>query len=67
MHLYENLKEIQPQNSQKTFKIVDVISLILTKVKTEALKKIRNYDSNINDKDIKWVVTVPAIWRNQSK
>jgi molecular chaperone DnaK (HSP70) len=47
--------------------IVDVISLILTKVKTEALKKIRNYDSNINDKDIKWVVTVPAIWSDINK
>ena len=67
MHLYENKGEIQPQNSQKKFKIIIIISKILTEVKTEALKKIKSYDSTINDNDIKWVVTVPAIWSNSSK
>ena len=67
MHLYENLTEIQPQNSQEKFPLEIIISKILTEVKTEALKKIKNYDSNIKDKDIKWVVTVPAIWKDGSK
>ena len=67
MHLYENLSEIQPQNSQKKFNILIIISKILNVVKTEALKKIRSYDSKINDNEIKWVVTVPAIWSNKNK
>ena len=58
MHLYENLTEIQPQNSQKKFPIFIIISKILTEVKWEAIKKIQSYDSNIKDNDIKWVVTV---------
>ena len=67
MHLYENLTEIQPKNSQKKFLILIIISKILTEVKSEALKKIQSYDKNIKDNDIKWVVTVPAIWDNQNK
>jgi len=67
MHLYENKTEIQPQNSQDKFPILIIISKILTEVKTEALKKIRCYNNNIKDEDIKWVVTVPAIWSNINK
>ena len=67
MHLYENSFEIQPQNSQEKFDINIIISKILTEVKKEALKKIKTYDSNINENDIKWVVTVPAIWSDVSK
>ena len=67
MHLYENKTEIQTENSQEKFPIFLIISKILTEVKTRALQKIKNYDENIKDKDIKWVVTVPAIWSNQNK
>lgn len=67
MHLYENKTEIQPENSQEKFPIFLIISKVLTEVKTRALQKIKNYDKNIKDKDIKWVVTVPAIWSNQNK
>ena len=67
MHLYENKTEIQPENSQEKFPIFLIISKILTEVKTRALQKIKSYDENIKDKDIKWVVTVPAIWSNQNK
>ena len=67
MHLYENKTEIQPENSQEKFPIFLIISKILTEIKTRALQKIKSYDENIKDKDIKWVVTVPAIWSNQNK
>ena len=67
MHLYENKTEIQPENSDEKFPINIIIAKILTEVKTEALNKIKNYDENINDNDIKWVVTVPAIWNDINK
>ena len=67
MHLYENLTEIEPQNSQKKFPIIIIISKILAEVKKEAVFKIKSYDENITENDIKWVVTVPAIWNNQNK
>ena len=67
MHLYENKTEIKPENSQDKFPILIIISKILTEVKKEALKKIQCYNKNIKDEDIKWVVTVPAIWSNINK
>ena len=67
MHLYQNLREIQPQNSESNFPIGIIISKILTEVKEEAIHKIQNYDSVIQNKDIKWVVTIPAIWSDVSK
>ena len=68
MRLYKNERRIKANNdSQKELDIDLVISKILTKIKEIALKEIMSLRSGIEEKDIKWRVTVPAIWSNKSK
>ena len=67
MSLYGKSTEIKPYNTNKKYKLVDVISKLLEFIKNEAIKTIKEKRPNINEKKIKWVVTVPAIWTESQK
>ena len=68
MRLYKNETRIKANNdNQIEFDIDIVISKILKKIKEIALKEISSLRPSIQEKDIKWRVTVPAIWSNKSK
>lgn len=68
MHLYHDETNIKSNNKNKIIlPLVSVISKIFIKIKEIALKEIKSKKSTINETDIKWIVTVPAIWKNKSK
>ena len=67
MNLYEHKKWISSQNSDLQLPIVFVIQKFLEEIKKVAFQKIREIQIGINEKDIKWVVTVPAIWNDYEK
>ena len=67
MRLYNNEKEIAADNRDSKQSLSFVISKILIKIKEEALKAIRARNPVILDSEIEWKVTVPAIWKNESK
>lgn len=67
MHLYHKKKEIKAQNTNKTLPLVIVIQKVLEKLKELSLEQLVKLWNNIDEKKIKWVVTVPAIWGNFEK
>lgn len=68
MQLYNDKTEINADNNNSiTLPLSSVISKFLIKIKEIALKDIKNKRSTINESDIIWKLTVPAIWRNKSK
>lgn len=67
MNLYENKNTIQPQNESSSYSLDIIISKVLIYVKTEAIKSIKANRPNIDNKKIRWVVTVPAIWNETQK
>ena len=69
MHIYENKSSIKSQNSGKELPLKIVIQRILEKIKEIAIKQISIYRPNLlrqTDK-IKWVVTVPSIWKENQR
>ena len=68
MKLYEDKIQIAASNNNHYVLDLDiVISKILIKVKDEAINAIKAIRPSINECDIYWKVTVPAIWKNKSK
>ena len=67
MNLYSRSKTIKAFNSGKSFDLVKVIQKVLEKIKQLAIEELRKLRNNINESNIKWVVTVPAIWENFQK
>lgn len=68
MKLYKNETRIKANNNDKIELDIDlVISKILLKIKEIALKEIRSLRPTIEESNIAWRVTVPAIWSNKSK
>ena len=69
MELYKNKNEIAPQNCENNnmMPLAMVISRIISKLKNDALSDIKSRDPLIEESDIDWRVTVPAIWDNASK
>lgn len=69
MNLYSNNNFIVPENSSKKFHLYLIISKILEYIKEEAFKAVNAgiWDNKITKDDIKWVVTVPAIWNLSQK
>ena len=67
MELYKNKKEILADNGSVKLPLAIVISKILRKIKEKALKDIKAREPLISENDIEWKVTVPAIWKNESK
>lgn len=67
MNLYEDKKTITSDNGSSTFPIEDIIAKVLEYVKNEAIKTIKSNKPKIKEDQIKWVVTVPAIWKLSQK
>lgn len=67
MNLYSNQNIIRPENCIRQFNIIDIIAKVLIFVKKEALREIKNKRTKINEENIKYVVTVPAIWNEKQK
>ena len=67
MNLYEKKTKIQAENSAKILSLELVIQRVLEKLKELAIKDIKTKRPNLNDNNIKWVVTVPAIWEEFQK
>ena len=67
MNLYKKIYKIKSTNGKEA-NIEKIISKILKEVSKEAISQIRrNNDKTIKKEDIKWVVTIPAIWEEKSK
>ena len=67
MNLYKKIYKIKSQRG-KEVDIDIVISKILEEISAKALtqiKRVMNY--SVKKEDIKWVLTVPAIWEEKSK
>ena len=62
MNLYEGSYKIKPQNNSIEYPLEDIISKILKYIKEEAIKSIHDNNPKIKLEQIKYVVTVPAIW-----
>ena len=67
MHLYEKQKTIKSSNSDKTLPLKLVIQIVLEKIKNLCLEQLKKSWNNIEESNIKWVVTVPAIWGDFEK
>ena len=61
MHLYERKKEIKACNSDKVLPLELVIQKVLEKLKDLCVEQLQK-SWKIEESNIKWVVTVPAIW-----
>ena len=67
MNLYKKNYIIKSTNDREA-NIELIITKILKEVSKKAIEQIhRKHDQNINREDIKWVVTIPAIWEEKSK
>jgi len=66
MSLYEKKTEIQAKNSSKLFPLKLVIQRVLEKLKDIAIEEIKKHRPLVQD-NIKYVVTVPAIWEEFQK
>ena len=67
MHLYRKEKLIKSSNSNKTLPIIEVIQKILEKLKDLCIDQLTKSWNDIQETNIKWVVTVPAIWGDFEK
>jgi len=66
MNLYEKKTEIQAKNSEKILPLKLVIERILEKLKGMAIGEIKKHRPSVQN-NIKYVVTVPAIWEEFQK
>ena len=67
MNLYKKIYIIKSTNGKEA-NIENIIAKILKEVSKAAISQIkRNSDETIKKEDIKWVVTIPAIWEEKSK
>lgn len=67
MNLYNHKNKIQSNNSTLELDLYLVIQKFLEQIRNEAIKTIKNLGHEIKDEEIKWIVTVPAIWNNFEK
>ena len=51
----------------KPMAALDVLSIVLRYLKEAILKKVRLQKTDIADDDVKYVITVPAIWSDAAK
>ena len=68
MNLYKKNNKIKSTNG-KEIEIKTIISKILKKVSDEAMNQINrnNKKNKLTKNEIRWVVTIPAIWEEESK
>ena len=66
MNLYHKIYTIKSTNGKEA-NIELIISKILKKISDNAISQIERSGFHINKENIKWVVTIPAIWEEKSK
>ena len=67
MNLYNKIYRIKSTNGKEE-DIEKIISIILSKISNEAINQIERDNGKKFEKDeIKWVVSIPAIWEEKSK
>ena len=67
MNLYKKIYDVKSTNGREV-NIESIISKILEEVSKNAVNQIRKKNNmEIKKEDIKWVVTIPAIWEERSK
>ena len=66
MNLYKKIYTVKSTNG-KEIDIQLIISKILKKVSEHALSQLQRANNTIKKEDIKWIVTIPAIWEEKSK
>lgn len=54
-------------DKRKKMEAMKVFSSAICYLKDQLLTQCINQFTNINDSDINWVITVPAIWNDRSK
>ena len=67
MHLYQKKTAIKSSNSSKSLPIKIVIQKILDELRDICIKQLEKSWKDIQETNIKWVVTVPAIWGDFEK
>ena len=67
MHLYQKKTTIKSSNSNKSLPIKIVIEKILDKLREICIEQLVKSWEDIQETNIKWVVTVPAIWGDFEK
>ena len=68
MKLYNNKWKIQANNDSKFFDLEKIITKVLIAIKNKSLNIINSKrERPINESNIEWKLTVPAIWRERSK
>ena len=67
MNLYKKIYKIKASNSEKEADIVYIIKLILIETKKRALEQVKMTEILLDEKDIHYTITVPAIWDIKSK
>ena len=63
----KDIYKIKANNSNKKVDIQYIITLILKKVKENAIKQIKQRYPYLSENNIHWTITVPAIWEIKSK
>lgn len=68
MNLYKNQRKIKSKNNNTSFDLQMAILEVLKAIKDKTFKMINSKRKvTIQESDIEWKVTVPAIWREKSK
>ena len=67
MNLYNKKYKVKARNSNKEVDIQFIIKLMLIEIKNKAIEQIKLNVINFDEKNIHWVITVPAIWDLKSK
>ena len=58
---------INENNGEKIY-VIDLIAKYIRLIKDEALKEIKNSTSGeLKDQEIRWCLSIPAIWKNEDK
>ena len=56
------------ENNREKIYVIDLIAKYIRLIKDEALKEIKNSTSGeLKDKEIRWCLTIPAIWKDEDK
>jgi len=51
----------------KPMAALELLSIVIRYMKDEILKRVHQQKENIEDDDVKYVITVPAIWSDAAK
>lgn len=58
---------IIPDDQNNMFKAIDVFALSLKFIKKDLEKDLNKTGYDIEEEEIQWVITIPAIWNPRSK